>query len=170
LRRLAVAVLAVVTSSCGYHVAGHSDLLPKTLETICIPAFSNATTRYKLTDRMPEALSKEIISRTRYHIVSDPNQADAVLRGAIMNYISYATVADPVSGRATAVDLRVYLQVSLTERKTGKVLFSRPGMEVRERYEISVDPRAYFDESDAALDRASRQVAAQIVTAILSNF
>ena len=170
MRRLAVAVLAVVTSSCGYHVAGHSDLLPKTLETICIPAFSNATTRYKLTDRMPEALSKEIISRTRYHIVSDPNQADAVLRGAIMNYISYATVADPVSGRATAVDLRVYLQVSLTERKTGKVLFSRPGMEVRERYEISVDPRAYFDESDAALDRASKQVAAQIVTAILSNF
>lgn len=168
--RWAVAALAVVTSSCGYHVAGHSDLLPKTLETICIPAFSNATTRYKLTDHMPEALSKEIISRTRYHIVADPNQADAVLRGAIMNYISYATVADPVSGRATAVDLRVYLQVSLTERKTGKVLFSRPSMEVRERYEISVDPRAYFDESDAALDRASKQVAAQIVTAILSNF
>jgi hypothetical protein len=170
LRRLVVAALAMVTSSCGYHVAGHSDLLPKTLETICVPAFSNATTRYKLTDRMPEALSKEIISRTRYHIVADPSQADAVLRGAIMNYISYATVADPVSGRATAVDLRVYLQVSLMERKTGKVLFSRPSLEVRERYEISVDPRAYFDESDAALDRASKQVAAQIVTAILSNF
>ncbi|HLX43556.1 MAG TPA: LPS assembly lipoprotein LptE [Bryobacteraceae bacterium] len=144
--------------------------MPKTLETICIPAFSNATTRYKLTDRMPEALAKEIISRTRYHVVSDPNQADAVLRGSIMNYISYATVADPTTGRATAVDLRVYLQVSLVERKTSKVLFSRPGMEVRERYEISVDPRAYFDESDAALERASKQVAAQIVTAILSNF
>jgi hypothetical protein len=167
---LVVAALALVTSSCGYHVAGHSDLLPKTLETICIPAFSNATTRYKLTDRMPEALAKEIISRTRYHVVSDPNQADAVLRGSIMNYISYATVADPTTGRATAVDLRVYLQVSLVERKTSKVLFSRPGMEVRERYEISVDPRAYFDESDAALERASKQVAAQIVTAILSNF
>jgi len=170
LRGLVVAALALVTSSCGYHVAGHSDLLPKTLETICIPAFSNATTRYKLTDRMPEALAKEIISRTRYHVVSDPNQADAVLRGSIMNYISYATVADPTTGRATAVDLRVYLQVSLVERKTSKVLFSRPGMEVRERYEISVDPRAYFDESDAALERASKQVAAQIVTAILSNF
>ncbi len=170
MRGLVVAALALVTSSCGYHVAGHSDLLPKTLETICIPAFSNATTRYKLTDRMPEALAKEIISRTRYHVVSDPNQADAVLRGSIMNYISYATVADPTTGRATAVDLRVYLQVSLVERKTSKVLFSRPGMEVRERYEISVDPRAYFDESDAALERASKQVAAQIVTAILSNF
>jgi hypothetical protein len=167
----AVAVLAgCVLSSCGYHVAGHSDLLPKTLQTICIPAFTNATTRYKLTDHMPEAVAREFISRTKYHIVSDPNQADAVLRGSIMNYISYATVADPVSGRATAVDLRVYMQVSLVERATGKVLFSRPSMEVRERYEISVDPRAYFDESDSALDRASKQVAAQIVTAILENF
>lgn len=168
--RLLALVATLLLGSCGYHVAGHSDLLPKSLQTICIPAFSNATTRYKLTDRLPEAVAREIISRTRYHIVSDPNQADAVLRGSVMNYISYATVADPVSGRATAVDLRVYLQVSLVERVTGKVLFSRPSMEVRERYEISVDPRAYFDESDAALDRASKQVAAQLVTAILENF
>ena len=170
MRVWAVLAVSMVLSSCGYHVAGHSDLLPKTIQSICIPAFTNATTRYKLTDRMPEAVAREFISRTKYHIVSDPNQADVVLRGAVMNYISYATVADPVSGRATAVDLRVYLQVSLTERATGKVLFSRPSMEVRERYEISVDPRAYFDESDAALDRASKQVAAQIVTAILENF
>ena len=161
---------SIVLGACGYHVAGHSDLLPKNIQTICIPAFSNATTRYKLTDRMPEAVAREIVSRTKYHLVSDPNQADVVLRGSVMNYISYATVADPVSGRATAVDLRVYMSVSLTERATGKVLFSRPSMEVRERYEISVDPRAYFDESDAALDRASKQVAAQIVTAILENF
>jgi hypothetical protein len=170
LRALAAAAAVLMASSCGYHVAGHANPLPKTIETICIPAFGNATTRYKLTDHMAEALAKEIISRTRYHIVSDPNQADAVLRGTVMNYISYATVADPTTGRATAVDLRVYLQVSLMERTTGKIVFSRPSMEVRERYEISVDPRAYFDESDAALDRASRQVAAQIVTAILSNF
>lgn len=168
--RVVFALSALSLISCGYHVAGHSDLLPKSIQTICVPAFFNATTRYKLTDRMPEAVAKELISRTRYHIVSDPNTADAVLRGSIMNYISYATVADPTTGRATAVDLRVYLQVSLVERATGKLLFSRPSLEVRERYEISVDPRAYFDESDAALDRASKQVAAQIVTAILENF
>jgi outer membrane lipopolysaccharide assembly protein LptE/RlpB len=167
------AILAAATlllAACGYHVAGHSDLMPKSVVTICIPAFGNATVRYKLSDRLPEAVAREFIARTRYRIVSDPNQADAVLHGSVMNYVSYATVADPVSGRATAVDLRVYLQVSLVERTTGKVLFSRPSMEVRERYEISIDARAYFDESDAALDRASKQVAAQIVTAILENF
>jgi hypothetical protein len=169
--RLALAAAAAVClCSCGYHVAGHTNLMPKSIQTICIPAFANATTRYKLTDRLPEAIAKEFISRTHYRVVSDPNTADAVLNGTVINYISYATVADPVTGRATAVDLRVYLKVTLTERATGKVLFTRPSMEVRERYEVSVDPRTYFDESDSALDRASRQVAATLVTAILTNF
>jgi hypothetical protein len=168
--RIAVAFAAACLCSCGYHVAGHTNLMPASIHTICVPAFGNATTRYKLTDRLAEAIAKEFISRTHYRVVSDPNTADAVLNGTVINYISYATVADPVTGRATAVDLRVYLRVSLTERATGKVLFTRPSMEVRERYEVSVDPRTYLDESDSALDRASRQVAATVVTAILTNF
>lgn len=155
---------------CGYHVAGHTDLMPKTVQTICIPPFRNATTRYKLSDELPEAIAREFVSRTRYKIVPDPNTADAVLRGTVVNYVHYPTVADPVTGRATEVDLRVYMRVDLVERTTGKVLFTRPNMEVRERYEISVNPQAYFEESDAALERASRDVAQQIVTAILSNF
>jgi hypothetical protein len=168
--RIALAFAATCLCACGYHVAGHTNLMPASIHTICVPAFGNATTRYKLTDRLAEAIAKEFISRTHYRVVSDPNTADAVLNGTVINYISYATVADPVTGRATAVDLRVYLRVSLTERATGKVLFTRPSMEVRERYEVSVDPRTYFDESDSALDRASRQVAATVVTAILTNF
>jgi RNase P/RNase MRP subunit p29 len=148
-------------------VVGHSDLLPQTIHTIAIPAWGNVTTRYKLTDRIPEALAKEFIGRTRYRIVSDPNKADAVLRGTIVNYVSGATI---VVQNATAVDVHVYLSVTLTERETGKVLFTRPAMEVRERYEVSVDPKQYFEESDAALERVSKFVAQQLVTAILANF
>ncbi len=165
--KYAFAGAAVLLASCGYHVSGHTDLLPKSATTIAIPAFGNATTRYKLTDWIPEALSREFISRTRYHIVSDPAQADLVLRGSVINQFSGASI---VVGNATAVDVHVYLQVTLTERATGKVLFTRPTMEVRERYEVSVDPKQYFEESDAALDRLSRSVAQQLVSAILNNF
>lgn len=166
----ALALIPVLLAGCGYHVVGHTDLLPKTINTICIPAFSNVTTNYKLSDELPEAIAREFISRTRYKVVSDPNTADAILRGTVVNYIHYPTVADPATGRAAEVDLRVYMRVDLVERATGKVLFTRPNMEVRERYEISVDPRKYFEESDAALQRASKDVAQQVVTAILSNF
>jgi Lipopolysaccharide-assembly len=151
-----VLLMALSLASCGYHVAGHTNLLPKTLQTVCI--------------RLPEALSKELISRTRYRIVTDCGAADAALRGSVNNYLYFPTVTDPSTGRASAVDVRVYMSVNLTERATNKVLFTRPSMEVRERYEISIDPRAYFDESDAALDRVARTVAQQLITAILENF
>jgi hypothetical protein len=162
--------LALLCSSCGYTVAGRGETLPKTLHTIAIPAFANITTRYKLSDRMPEAISREFITRTRYRPVSDPNQADAILHGSVNNYTSFPVVFDPTTNRAAAVEVHVILQVSLVERATGKVLFDRPRLEISERYEISLDPTQYFEESDNALDRASTVVARQVVSAILNAF
>ena len=161
---------AGLLSSCGYHVAGRADLLPATLKTIAVPAFVNTSTRYKLTDRLPEAISKEFLTRTRYRVVPDPGAADAVLRGTVINYMSFPTLFDPATGRASAVEVHVILRVVLQERATGKELFSRPSFEVRERYQISTVAAEYFEESDDALDRVSKIVARQVVTGILDNF
>ncbi len=168
MRLLLCAVL--LSAGCGYHVSGHGDLMPKTIQSVCIPAFQNASTRYKLTDRLPQAISREFISRTRYHIVSDCDAADAVLRGTVLNYLANQTTVDPVTGRATAADIHVILSVTFTERATAKVLYSNLNFDARERYEISTDPIAYFEESDAGLNRVAMQVSRQVVSAILEKF
>jgi outer membrane lipopolysaccharide assembly protein LptE/RlpB len=157
-------------SSCGYHIAGQADLVPKSVQTIAIPAFANITTRYKLTDHLPQAITREFIARTHYQIVNDPNQADAVLHGAVVNYVAYPTTIDQQTGRASGLQVNVTLQVTLTERTTGKVIFTRPSFDVHQRYELSLKAGAYFEESDAALDRLSRDVARDLVSAILENF
>jgi hypothetical protein len=169
--RAALAVfLTMSCAGCGYRVAGRADLLPRNIHAIAIPAFGNATTRYRLTERMPAAIAHEFIARTRYRVVPDTNTADAVLQGSVVNYNSNPVVYDPNTGRASSVQVSVYLDITLRERATGKVLFSRTRMEFRERYEISVDQRAYFDESDAALDRVTADVARTMVSAILEKF
>lgn len=155
-------------AGCGYHTSGHADLLPKRIKSIAVPAFSNNTTRYRLPGLLPKAITREFIGRTRYKVVADPEQADAVLRGAVLTYASYTTTLQ--SGRASGIEMVVTLQVTLTDRATGKVLFTRPVMEVRERYEVAADQRAYFDESDVALERMSRSVARTVVSAVLENF
>jgi hypothetical protein len=162
--------IAVIVVGCGYHVSGHADLLPKNLRTIAIPAFGNLTVRYKLTDRLPEAIAREFVERTRYTVVPDASQADMVLNGNIVNFVSYPIIFDQQTGRATALQVNVTMGVTLTDRHTGKVLYSRPSFEVHQRYEISIDPQKYFEESDTALDRLSRDAARQIVAAILENF
>ena len=168
---VSILLLTLGVSSCGYHVAGQADLVPKTVHTIAIPAFTNTTTRYKLTDRLPQAIGHEFIARTKYQVVNDPAQADAVLRGSVINYVAYPILFDQQSGRASGLQVNVTMQVNLVERATGKVLFSRPSYEMHQRYEISVtSSKAYFEESDEALNRLSRDVARDLVSSILENF
>src|SRR5258708_29985069 len=112
--------------------------MPKTIQSVCIPAFKNATSRYKLTERLPEAISREFIARTRYHIVSNCDAADAALRGTVLNYLANQTTVDPTTGRATAADIHVILSVTFTERATGKQLYGNANFDARERYQISV--------------------------------
>ncbi len=163
------ALLLSLLGGCGYHVAGTANLLPAEIHTIAIVPFRNVSIQYKLSDYLTESVSREMITRTRYKIVADPAKADAVLSGAVANMFSSATVADPITGRSSGAQVVVQIQVRLTD-KAGKVLFDRPNVEFRERYEISVNPQQYFDESQAALQRLSRDVARTVVSAILENF
>lgn len=162
--------LMLLTAGCGYHIAGRGDLLPKTMKTVAIQPFGNNTMLYKLARLLPADVGRELISRTKYQLVDDPSHADAVLTGNLINYGAYPTVIDPITSRATTVQVITTVQFTLTERATGKVLVTRPGFEVRERYEISGDPKAYFDESGTAMERVSKDVARTIISAILENF
>jgi hypothetical protein len=167
---LAAAPLAMSLLGCGYRISGHADLLPTSLGTIAVPAFGNATTRYKLADRLSGAIAREFLTRTRYRIVADPNEADAVLRGTLVNCATFPTVFDPATGRASGVMMVATVDIRLVNRATGETIFARPAMEIRERYEIATDPRAYFEESDTAVGRMSRDAARSIVSAVLEKF
>lgn len=169
MRLAALCAAALALAGCGYRVSGHADLLPKNIKIIAVPAFGNVTIRYKLADRLAGDITREFIERTRYAVVADPNKADAVLTGAVVNFVSFPTTFDPSTSRASGVQVIVLLQIMLTD-KTGKVLFNRPGMEVRGRYEISVDPKAYLDESGPAAERVARDVARTVVSAVLEKF
>lgn len=172
MKRSALLLLALLcgASGCGYHVSGHADLMPKTIKTVAVPAFTNTTVRYSLARLLSTDVTHEFISRTRYQVVTDPAQADAVLHGTLANYFAYPTIFDPQSGRATGVQIIVLLNITFTERTTGKVLYSVTGQEFRERYQISTDPQAYFDESGTAIERVAQDVARSVVSAILEKF
>jgi hypothetical protein len=163
-------IVALCTASCGYRFADGSGSLPKTIHTVAIPAFTNLTTRYKLTDQLPEIISREFITRTRYRVVPNVDTADAVLRGTVISYSFYPTIFDSINQRAVLAEMHVQLSITLTERATGKVLLSRPNFDVHNTYQISPNATQYFEESDPALKRAGQEVARSVVSAVLQNF
>jgi outer membrane lipopolysaccharide assembly protein LptE/RlpB len=165
---LAAAVLLLL-SACGYHVSGKGELLPKNIHTIYVPAFENLTTHYRLSDAIPEAISRELVARTKYRVVRHKEEADAILKGSVTSIVGFAILNDPTTGRATALQIMVKLQVSLVD-SAGKVLYTRPNWEFRQRYELSTNAQTYFDESGAAELRMSQDVAHEVVSGILENF
>jgi outer membrane lipopolysaccharide assembly protein LptE/RlpB len=162
--------LVLLLGGCGYHVEGHSDLLPSTLKTIYVPAWTNATVKFKLTDTLPQDITREFIARTKYKIVTQPDGADAVLTGTVLKYRANPAIFDPATSRASVVEFEVAMSAKLTERVTGKTLWENGYMTFKQRYEISSQSTAYFEESDPAVTRLSREAARALVSAILSNF
>ena len=171
-RSLLPALAAAFASlcSCGYHVGGRADLVPRSIQTISIPSFTTLTTRYKLVDVLPQEIGREFLARTRFRIVNDPSQADAVLHGSINTVTAVPSIFDPTSGKATSIQITVSATFNLIERTTGRVLYSRSNFVARQNYEVPVDPHQFFDERDPAFNRLSRDVAHDIVSAIVENF
>jgi hypothetical protein len=184
---LCLCVSAVIfLSSCGYHVGGTASLMPPGLKAIAVPALKNDTPRYRIEQRMTEAVVHEFIARTKYRIVSTEDSADAVLHGEITSFEAIPAIFDttppptssptPVqagnttSARATTMLISVHMKVSLEERETKKVLYKNDNYVFREPYEISTDPSKFFDEQAPALERMSRDFAARLVSDVLENF
>ncbi len=167
---LCFSALAAASVSCGYHAGGKAETIPVAIKTIAIPAFTTLSTRYRLIDLLPQEVGREFNTRTRFRVVNDPTEADAVLRGTINNATAGPVVFDPLSGKATIVGVTVVVSISLDERATGRVLFDSPNLAFRQNYSIAVDPHQFFDESGPAFDRVSRDLARDIVSAVMSDF
>ncbi len=157
-------------AGCGYHVAGRAGRLPPSVKTIAVPALENRTLRYRIEQRLTEAVVRELLARTSYRVVPDPLAADAVLRGEITGLESSAVVFDTATGRATTLLVTLRAQVRLEERGTQKILYRNDNFLFREPYEISTDVASFFEEQDPALDRLARDFASRLVAALLENF
>lgn len=162
--------MALALAGCGYHVGGTGSALPPGLHTIAVPAFVNKTPRYRVEQRLTEAVIREFLARSSYHIVSDPSAGDAVLTGEVTNLDSTVAVFDTTTGRATAMLITVHLKVLLVEQPSKKEIYRNDDFVFRQPYAISTDVPSFFDEQNPALDRMSRDFASHLVAAILEKF
>jgi outer membrane lipopolysaccharide assembly protein LptE/RlpB len=170
---MAAAFLAsclVFLDGCGYHVAGLSSRLPSEWQTIAIPAFKNDTTRYRVEQKMTEAVIHEFVARTKYRIVQDVDGADAVLHGEILSVETTPVLFNATTGEVTTMLVIVHTKVQLLDSKTEKPVYHMDDMTLRQEYQISTDVQSFFEEQDPALERMSRDFASKLVSNVIENF
>lgn len=163
-------VFSVVANGCGYHVAGRSSALPPEIHVVAIPALENATTTYRIEQRLTSATVHEFLSRTPYKVVSDPGSGDAVLKGKVVSLEAVPLLFDTTTGRATTMLVQMKCEVTLTQTTNDKVLYHTDNFVFRSEYEISTDVTSFFSEQDPALDRVARDFAQRLVAAVIENY
>jgi len=168
--RMVVALLAALSvAGCGYHVAGTESKFPADWKTIEIPAFTNKTARYRIEQRLTEAVIREFLSRTSYRVVST-GPADAVLHGEVTSIETVPLLFDATTGQVTAMLITVHSKATLTDEHTDKVVYENKDMVFREEYQISTDIPSFFEESAPALQRMAHDFAARLVADLLEGF
>jgi outer membrane lipopolysaccharide assembly protein LptE/RlpB len=167
---LALLFSVLCSTACGYHTAGHAVTLPANVQTIAIPAFVNRTQTYKIEQRLTAAVVQEMVTRTHYHILNEPNDsADATLRGIVISTSTSPLTYDSQTGRASSALVVVTAKVTLTDRQ-GKVLYENPSYLFREEYQVTQELSSFFEEDSPALERLSHAFARTLVSNVLEGF
>jgi outer membrane lipopolysaccharide assembly protein LptE/RlpB len=176
--QICLLLAASILGGCGYHVAGHSGALPKSIHVIAVPAIENKTSGYRIEQRLTAATIHEFLAVTPYKVVSTAESGDAVLRGKVLTLeavpllftTTNATATIPSSTRATTMLVTMKCEVTLTDSSSQKVLYHTDNFVFRNEYEISADVKSFFEEQDPALDRMAQDFAKRLVAAVTENY
>ncbi len=165
---VALVLVALVSSRCGYRLRGTGSFLPPHIETVSIPDFGNLSPRYELDVKLTRAVIDEMVARSKVKIAGDGQNADAVLEGEITSY-SATPIAFTGEVRPDRYSIRVMARIVLLDRIKQKVLFSNPGFTYIQEYEV---PQGSDFESveNEAIDKVAGRFARSLVATILEGF
>jgi len=190
----AFSVFLFLLSGCGYHVAGRSSVLPKSIQTIAVPTFENKSTTFKIEQTLTAATIHEFLAATKYKVVSDPNGGDAVLSAKVLTLevvpllfqeqSSNQNAANQNAAQATAMMITMRCEVTLKQRDTDKVLFHTDNFVFRNQYQLGTaftnpsqtatpskgQVESFFQEEQPALQRMAQDFASRLVSSLMENF
>ena len=155
-------------SSCGYRVA-ERNRLDLGISSVAVQPFENATTTYRVEQKLAEAMVRKFVEKTSWAVQSGNSDADAVLSGVISR-LSASPVTFGQGSFGTTFLVTLAVQIEFRENSTGRVLFKNDRYVFREQYQLNIDVERFFTEQNPALDRIAEDFAASVVTSILEGF
>jgi Lipopolysaccharide-assembly len=175
MKALAVTLLAaLVSSGCGYTLAGRGSFLPDYIRTIGIPNLNNLTTSANVEQVVTQKVRAEFIGRGRYQVLPETAGVDAVLTGDIVA-IAITPAGFNQQDRASRYFITLVAKLEFRDVRANRVLWENPAMSFREEYEVAsatsiTDPNVFFGQDANALERVATEFARTVVSAILEAF
>ena len=167
--------IVVLSSGCGYALAGRGSFLPAYIRVVGIPPLENRTTVSQIEQVLTEKVRTEFIGRGKYTVVPVPSGAHAVLSGAITS-IALQPVGFNEQQLGSRYVFTLTMRVEFTDATTNEVLWSNESLTFRDEYDLStrgntaLDGAVLLDQERTAFERIATDVARTVVSAILEAF
>jgi outer membrane lipopolysaccharide assembly protein LptE/RlpB len=169
MKNAAGALVALLLASCSYALVGTGSILDPSIKTLYVPAFVNRTTRVELEQRVTQSVADEFVSRGRVRLVTDPKQADIILRGS-MDTFNLAPVGFE-QGRATQYQISITANIELLDhRHDDKVLWKNDQYRFVENYQVTLETTDSFDQESRAITEIAQRFAQSLVANLLEGF
>jgi len=171
---LVVAIGALALPGCGYSLSGRGSFLPAYIRTIGVPNFTNSTPVFNIEQPISDRVRSELAGRGKYKVFPDSTGVDGLITGEIQS-ITFAPAAFTDQRLASRYVLTITAKVEFKDVKADKVLWSTPGMQFREEYDVpnasaGLDAGAFLGQDQNALLRLAGEFARTIISAILEAF
>lgn len=131
--RYAALLLTLALAGCGYHLAGEQLGLPDDVHSLSVGTLVNRSREHGLEKNLAFALEREIHERGHFRMSEDPGGGDAVLSGTIRD-LQIRPVAFDANDEALQYEIDVILDLTLTRKDDGHVLWRVVGLQESEEY------------------------------------
>ena len=171
---LALTLLALLSTSCGYALVGRGTVVDPTIKKIGVPLFRDATGKAGLDQKITEKVIEELLKRGRFDVVQDRAGVDAVVEGELLRYDATPVgfSSDAASSRTQASRYSITLTARVRYAKLGQEepIWANEAFSFKDEFDVGSDPSTLFDREGQAVERLATSFARSLVSAMLEAF
>lgn len=172
-------ILFFFSVGCGYHFRATGEPLGMRYESLAIPLIGSTSSEMGVEADFTEIIREEFISHGKVPIVASES-AQTVLIGKLYDFqaepLSYLFQQQTVYGHVVTHEvthgrrLKVKLDIRLTDRATGKVIWHEKAMEEKAAYLVERDPLVTINNQRQALREIARRLSKRIYLKTMERF
>ena len=176
---LLIIVFLIGCTGCGYHLRATGEPMGIKIESLAIPLMTSTSSYKGFEADFTRIIREEFISHAKVPILPE-DRAQVILTGRIYETrfqpLTYNLQQQTVGGEVTTHEttssrrMKISLDVQLTDRATGKVIWHEKSLKEEASFMVGADPLANRFYQQQALQKISRRLAKRIYLKTMERF
>jgi len=133
-----ICLFSALLFGCGYSFAPKGENIDNRIQKVYVESFDNKTAQAGIENYVRTAFINQFIQNSRLKIVGSAEEADAIVKGKILNLntspLSYGSNSLVAEERATII-----LELTFQENESGKIIWSSKNITGTVEYTLSDD-------------------------------